>query len=95
MADIAERLAVQAHACAVMGSAFMAALIQAALSDYRAGRPIRDLLDAYPDYKRPGLNLAAALHYLALDGEPTLSNTTPRWEVTATGVPRGVLLVSF
>ncbi len=60
-----------------MGSAFTAALIRAALSDYREGGPIRDLLDLYPLYARPGLNLAGALHYLALDGEPTLSKHYP------------------
>ncbi|MFY9737757.1 MAG: DUF2332 domain-containing protein [Candidatus Cybelea sp.] len=77
MADIAERLAVQAQACGVMGSPFTADLIQAALSDYCAGGEIRDLLDSYPHYKRPGLKLAAALHYLALDGEPVLSKHYP------------------
>jgi hypothetical protein len=77
MAGIAERLAVQAHACGIMGSPFMAELIQAALSDYREGGEIRDLLDSYPHYKRPGLKLAAALHYLALDGEPTLLKHYP------------------
>jgi hypothetical protein len=77
MADIAERLAVQAQACGIMGSPFMADLMQAALSDYRKGGETRGLLDSYPHYKRPGLKLAAALHYLALDGEPTLSKHYP------------------
>jgi hypothetical protein len=77
MADIAERLAVQAYACGMMGSPFMATLIQAAESDYREGGQIRDLLDSYPSYPRPGLNLAAALHYLALNGEPALSKHYP------------------
>ena len=77
MADIAERLAVQAQACSSMGSPFMADLMQAALSDYRKDGEIRDLLDSYPHYKRPGLKLAAALHYLALDGEPTLLKHYP------------------
>ncbi|MGC1335070.1 MAG: DUF2332 domain-containing protein [Candidatus Cybelea sp.] len=77
MASIAKRLAVQARTCGIMGSPFMADLIQAALSDYRKGGEIRDLLDSYPHYRRPGLNLAAALHYLALDGEPTLLKHYP------------------
>jgi hypothetical protein len=77
MTATAERLELQAQACAAMGSPFTAELIGAALSDYRGGGPIRDLLDAYPQYSRPGLNLAGALHYLALDGEPTLSKYYP------------------
>lgn len=77
MADISKRLELQAQACAAMGSPFTAALIRAALSDYHRGGPIRDLLDSYPYYPRCGLNLAGALHYLALDGEPTLSKHYP------------------
>ena len=77
MADIADRLELQAQACGSMGSAFTAALIQAALSDYRKDGKVRDLLDSYPHYPRPGLNLAAALHYLALEGESTLSKHYP------------------
>jgi hypothetical protein len=75
--DILKGLELQAQACAAMGSPFTAALIRAALSDYREGGSIRELLDSYPHYARPGLNLAGALHYLALDGEPTLLKHYP------------------
>jgi hypothetical protein len=77
MPDVAERLELQAQACAAMGSPFTARLMEAALSDYREGGPVRNLLDAHPEYHRPGLNLAGALHYLALHGEPTLSSHYP------------------
>lgn len=60
-----------------MGSPFTAELIRAALDDYLGDGPVRHLLDAYPSYRRPGLNLAAALQHLALAGEPTLSQYYP------------------
>jgi hypothetical protein len=77
MADIATRLELQAQACATMGSPFTAALIREAAADYRGGDRVRALLDAYPNFTRPGLHLAGALHYLALAGEPPLTRRFP------------------
>jgi hypothetical protein len=74
---MAEKLEFQARACAALGSPFTAVLILAALSDYREGGPVEGLLDKHPEYRRPGLHLAGALHYLALSGEPTLSKHYP------------------
>lgn len=75
--DVAQKLEAQEKVCAAKGSLFTSQLLHAALSDYRQGRRVRDMLDGYPWYTRPGLNLAAALHFLALQGEPTLSKHYP------------------
>lgn len=60
-----------------MGSRFTAQFIRFALSDYRHRKAVRDLIDAYPSYRRPALNLASAFHYLALDGETELARHYP------------------
>ncbi|MFY9630017.1 MAG: DUF2332 domain-containing protein [Candidatus Cybelea sp.] len=78
MAEITTRLERQAEACAAMGSPFTAALMRAAIAEYRAGdRAIVALLDSLNAYARPGLHLAGALHYLALAGDVGLARHYP------------------
>lgn len=77
MLDVATKLELQAQSCESMGSPFTAAFIRAALADYRNGLPVCGLLDAHAHYARPALNLASAFHYLALDGNATLSQHFP------------------
>jgi hypothetical protein len=72
-----EKLELQALACVSMGSPFTAQLMRDVIVDYRRGDPVRTLLDAYPEYARPGLHLAAALHYLALRGDRDLARHYP------------------
>jgi hypothetical protein len=77
MSDIATRLERQASACEAMGSAFTATLLREAAADARRDPDIADGLAPLSKYARPGLHLAAALHYLALLGEPALARHYP------------------
>ncbi len=63
---IAERLRLQAAACASMGSPFYGALLRDAAASYESGGAVRRLLDRHAHRTRPGLLLAGAAHYRAL-----------------------------
>ncbi len=74
---VAERLQLQARACGLMGSPFTQRLLEEARDEYARGGALANLLDANVHYKRIGLNLCNAAHYLALCGEPALAKHYP------------------
>ena len=75
--DVAYELDQQARFCEAMGSPFVAAFIRAASDEYAANIHVRDLLDEIATLSRPGLRLAGAFHYLALDGDASLGKHFP------------------
>jgi hypothetical protein len=76
-AIVDERLRLQALACGLMGSPFTQRLLEEAREEYAGGGALAELLDANVRYKRIGLHLCNAVHYLALTGEPTLKKHYP------------------
>ena len=63
---LAERLKLQAGACAAMGSPFYGALLLRAASAYESGSAMHALLGRHEHRQRVGLLLAAAAHFRAL-----------------------------
>lgn len=63
---LAERLRLQAVACASMGSPFYGSFLENAAHAYDCGGVLRPLLDRHVHRTRPGLLLAGAAHYRAL-----------------------------
>jgi len=75
--DVPDRLMLMAHSCAEMGSPLYGALLARAVQEYRAGGPVKRVLDVDPDRPRIGLRLMAALQYLALSGDEGLAAHYP------------------
>jgi hypothetical protein len=75
--DVPDRLMRMAHSCAEMGSPLYGALLARAVQEYRAGGPVKRVLDANAERSRLGLRLMAALHYLALSGDEELAAHYP------------------
>jgi hypothetical protein len=75
--DVAGELDQQARFCEAMGSPFVGQFIRAASDDYATDTRVRDLLDEIMAVSRPGLRLAGAFHYLALEGDASLGKHFP------------------
>jgi hypothetical protein len=75
--DVANELDQQARFCEAMGSPFVGQFLRAASNDYAIDVRVRDLLDEMTALPRPGLRLAGAFHYLALEGDPALGKHFP------------------
>jgi hypothetical protein len=75
--DVTGELDQQARFCEAMGSPFVGQFIRAASDDYATDTRLRDLLDEIMAMSRPGLRLAGAFHYLALEGDASLGKHFP------------------
>lgn len=75
--DVVDELEQQAHFCETMGSPFVGRFLRSASEDYAANTRVRDLLNDITALSRPGLRLAGAFHYLALEGNAPLGKHFP------------------